>query len=440
MKGRFTMQITDIIRKKKHGKALTKEEIYFFVNGYTQGTIPDYQISSLLMAIWFKGMTKEETSQLTMAFVESGDTMDLSAIPGIKVDKHSTGGVGDKISLIVLPVVSALGIPVAKLSGKGLGHTGGTIDKLEAIPGFSTQIELEDFIRNVQTAGVALAGQTGDLTPADKKFYALRDVTETVDSIPLIAASIMSKKLASGSDAIVLDVKTGEGAFMKDLDDSRQLARTMVEIGNHLGRQTVAVLTDMNEPLGHEIGNANEVMEAVEILKGKKIKGLYDVALEISSYMIWLGGAAPSHEDAIPMAEDVIASGKALEQFRQFIKNQGGDPAIVDDYDLLPQTSNRMEIRSEVSGYVTGITATDIGYAAMHLGAGRQTKEDQLDYAAGIHLNKLVGDRVEAGDVLCVLNYNDRDPASAAIQARAAYQIGEAPLARERYILDVIRE
>lgn len=314
------MQIADIIRKKKQGQELSKEEIYFFVNGYTSENIPDYQISALLMAIWFTGMTKEETSHLTMAFVESGDTMDLSAIPGIKVDKHSTGGVGDKISLIVLPVVSALGIPVAKISGKGLGHTGGTLDKLEAIPGFTTEIKLEDFISYVQSSNVALAGQTGDLTPADKKFYALRDVTETVDSIPLIAASIMSKKLASGSDAIVLDVKTGEGAFMKDLEHSRKLARTMVEIGNHLGRQTVALLTDMNEPLGREIGNANEVMEAVEILKGKKIKGLYDVALEISSYMIWLGGAAGSHEEARPLVEEVIHSGKAWLNFENLLK------------------------------------------------------------------------------------------------------------------------
>ena len=434
------MQITDIIRRKKHGLELTPEEIRYFVDGYTKGTIPDYQISSLLMAIWFKGMTKEETSELTMAFVESGDTMDLSAIPGIKVDKHSTGGVGDKISLIVLPVVAALGIPVAKLSGKGLGHTGGTIDKLESVPGFSTQIELDQFIENVQRHGVALAGQTGDLTPADKKFYALRDVTETVDSIPLIAASIMSKKLASGSDAIVLDVKTGEGAFMKDLADSRILAKTMVEIGNHLGRQTVAVLTDMNEPLGHEIGNANEVIEAIEILKGQKIRGLYDVALTIASYMIWLGGKAASMEQAKPLVEEVIASGQALFKFREFIANQGGNPAIVDDYSLLPQAQNEREIRSDVAGYVTGITATDIGYAAMHLGAGRQTKEDHLDYAAGIHLTKLVGDPVQPGDVLCVLKYNDRNPEESALLARKAFQIGAVPPVRTDYILDVVME
>ncbi len=434
------MQITDIIRRKKHGETLTAEEIRFFVNGYTLGRIPDYQISSLLMAIWFQGMTKEETSELTMAFVESGDTMDLSGIPGIKVDKHSTGGVGDKISLIVLPVVSALGIPVAKLSGKGLGHTGGTIDKLEAIPGFSTEVALDDFIANVQRIGVALAGQTGDLTPADKKFYALRDVTETVDSIPLIAASIMSKKLASGSDAIVLDVKTGEGAFMKDLASSRQLAQTMVEIGNHLGRRTVAVLTDMNEPLGHEIGNANEVLEAIEILKGKRIPGLWDVAVEISSYMIWLGGAAATQAEARPMVEAVITSGQALAKFKEFIASQGGDPAITEDPSLLPGARHELAIEAQTAGYVTGITATDIGYAAMHLGAGRQTKESVLDYGAGIHLDKLVGDTVAPGEVLCTLRYNDADPTDSVRLAREAYRIGPTPPARESYILDVVTE
>lgn len=432
------MQITDIIRKKKHGLELTKAEIEFFVEGYTKGEIPDYQISALLMAIWFKGMTKEETSQLTMSFVQSGDVMDLSGISGIKVDKHSTGGVGDKISLIVIPIVAALGIPVAKLSGRGLGHTGGTIDKLEAIPGFSTDLSLDQFIRNVKRHGAAIAGQTGNLTPADKKFYALRDVTETVDSIPLIAASIMSKKLASGSDAIVLDVKTGEGAFMKDLADSRKLAHTMVEIGNHLGRQTVAVITDMNEPLGREIGNANEVMEAIDILKGEKIPGLYDVALEIAGYMVWLGGAARSHEEAKPLIEEVIASGKALAKFKEFIQSQGGDPAITEDYTLLPQAKHQLEIKAESSGYVTGIKAMEIGYAATHLGAGRLKKDDVLDYAAGIHLVKLVGDPVNIGDTLCILKYNDKDPEDSIKLVKAAYQIGHEPKPKADYIQDVV--
>lgn len=432
------MQITDIIRKKKHGLELTKAEIEFFVNGYTKGEIPDYQVSALLMAIWFKGMTKEETSQLTMSFVQSGDVMDLSEIPGIKVDKHSTGGVGDKISLIVIPIVAILGIPVAKLSGRGLGHTGGTIDKLEAIPGFNTDLSLDQFINNVKQFGAAIAGQTGNLTPADKKFYALRDVTETVDSIPLIAASIMSKKLASGSDAIVLDVKTGEGAFMKDLADSRKLAHTMVEIGNHLGRKTVAVITDMNEPLGREIGNANEVMEAINILKGEKIPGLYDVALEIAGYMVWLGGVVNSHEEAKPLIEEVIKSGKALAKFKEFIQSQGGDPGIIEDYNFLPQAKHQLEIKAESSGYVTGIKTMEIGYAATHLGAGRLKKDDVLDYAAGIHLVKLVGDPVKIGDTLCILEYNDKDPEESIKLVKAAYQIGQEPKPKADYIQEVV--
>lgn len=432
------MQITDIIRKKKYGGELTPEEISFFVDGYTAEAIPDYQISALLMAIWFQGMTEEETANLTEAFVRSGQVMDLTEIPGVKVDKHSTGGVGDKISLIVLPVVSALGIPVAKLSGRGLGHTGGTIDKLESIPGFSTNLELPEFIRLVKEEGLALAGQTGDLTPADKKFYALRDVTETVDSIPLIAASIMSKKIASGSDAIVLDVKSGEGAFMKDLAGSRSLAETMVGIGNRLGRKTVAVITDMNEPLGHAIGNANEVMEAVRILKGERIPGLYEVAMEIAGYMVWLGEGAASHEDAKERIEHVISSGRALAKFREFIQNQGGDPHVVDDFSLLPGAASQMEIRSEKTGYVRAIKAQEIGYAAMHLGGGRHEKGDVLDHGAGIELIKLVGEKVEEGDILCILKYNDRDPEGSARLAREAYEITEDPGIRKDYILDAV--
>ncbi|MFZ2259046.1 MAG: thymidine phosphorylase, partial [Clostridiaceae bacterium] len=348
--------------------------------------------------------------------------------------------VGDKISLIVIPIVAALGITVAKLSGRGLGHTGGTIDKLEALPGFSTDLSLDQFINNVKQFGAAIAGQTGNLTPADKKFYALRDVTETVDSIPLIAASIMSKKLASGSDAIVLDVKTGEGAFMKDLADSRKLAHTMVEIGNHLGRKTVAVITDMNEPLGREIGNANEVVEAIDLLKGKKIPGLYDVALEIAGYMVWLGGVVNSHEEAKPLIEEVIASGKALAKFNEFIQSQGGDPAITENYNLLPQAKHQMEIKAESSGYVTGIKATEIGYAATHLGAGRLKKDDVLDYAAGIHLVKLVGDPVNVEDTLCILKYNEKDPEDSIKLVKAAYQIGQEAKPKADYIQDVVTE
>ncbi len=433
------MKITDIIRKKKQGEELSFAEIKFFTDGYTKGDIPDYQISPLLMAIYFKGMNGREIADLTRAFVESGDVIDLADIPGIKVDKHSTGGVGDKISLIVLPIAASLGIPVAKLSGKGLGHTGGTIDKLEAIPGFTTQLSLAEFKGLVLQTGVALAGQTGNLTPADKKFYALRDVTETVDSIPLIASSIMSKKIASGSDAIVLDVKTGEGAFMKTLEDSIQLAKTMVEIGKSLGRNTIAVLTDMNEPLGREIGNANEVIEAMAVLKGERIPGLWDVALEIASYMVFLGKKADSPEHAKALIEAKISSGEALAMFRTFIKNQGGDPRITEDYSLLPQAGRRTEIIAEQGGYVTGINASDIGYAAMYLGAGRQKKDDRLDYSAGIRLEKFVGDRVQPGEVLCILKHNKEDVADSIQLAQSAFQIGPVKTGGEKHILAVIR-
>lgn len=433
------MKITDIIRKKKHGEELSWEEIKFFTDGYTKGTIPDYQISPLLMAIYFKGMNSREISELTKAFVESGDTIDLSDIPGIKVDKHSTGGVGDKVSLIVLPVVSANGIPVAKLSGKGLGHTGGTIDKLESIPGFSTQLSLDRFKEFVIKDGIALAGQTGNLTPADKKFYALRDVTETVDSIPLIASSIMSKKIASGSDAIVLDVKTGDGAFMKTQEDSEKLAQTMVDIGKHLGRNTIAVLTDMNEPLGHEIGNANEVMEAVRVLKGEKVKGLYDVASEIASYMILLGGKAETMEEAREKAEKVISDGSAIRLFKKFIKNQGGNPDITDDFSLLPTPKKETAILCEKDGYINSINALDIGYAAMYLGAGRQTKEDTLDYSAGIRIEKFVGDSVKKGDVLCILKHNMDDVSDSVKLAEKAFRISDEKSEHKGYILKVIK-
>lgn len=400
------MNIVDIIRKKKQGNELTKEEINFFVQGYTDGTIPDYQISPLLMAIYFKGMSKEETGNLTNAFVNSGDVVDLSDIEGIKVDKHSTGGVGDKISIIVLPIVASLGIPVAKLSGRGLGHTGGTIDKLESIKGFSTEISLNEFKKNVKEIGVAIAGQTGDLTPADKKFYALRDVTETVDSVPLIASSIMSKKIAAGSNAIVLDVKTGEGAFMKTKEESISLAKAMVDIGTSLGRETVAVITDMNEPLGYEIGNANEIKEAISILKGNKIPGLYDVAVKIASWMVYLGKKAKDIDEAKVLVEEIITSGKAVDKFKELIKAQGGDSSVVDNPDLLPKTKFKTEVVSKSSGFIKEIRALEIGLAAMHLGAGRAKKEDSLDYSAGITLNKLKGDKVEIGDVLCTLNHN----------------------------------
>ena len=434
------MKITDIIRKKKHKLELTKEEIDFTINGYLNGEVKDYQMSALLMAIYFNSMTKKEISNLTLSMVNSGDIMDLSSIEGIKVDKHSTGGVGDKISIIVLPIVAALGIPVAKISGKGLGHTGGTIDKLESIPGFDTSLSLEKFISNVKKYGLALAGQTSNITPADKQIYALRDVTETVDSIPLIASSIMSKKIASGADAIVLDVKCGEGAFMTNIEMARELAREMVDIGKSLNRETIAVITDMNQPLGFEIGNSNEIIEAIEVLKGKDIKGLSEVAIEISSYMVLLGKKAKNIEDARLMVKEVLENGKALEKFRLFIKAQGGNWNIVDDYTIFKKAKYSFEVKSKTSGYVSGIKAMEIGLSAMNLGAGRKSKEDSLDYSAGISLNKIKGDKVETGDSLAVLHHNLEDISSSIDLVYEAFSIIESKENIDNnYLLDIIK-
>jgi len=432
------MHILDIISKKKQGRKLTKEEIYYVVNGYTDGIIPDYQISALLMAIYFKGMDAEETSTLTMAMVESGDQIDLSSIEGIKVDKHSTGGVGDKVSLIVIPLVASLGIPVAKLSGRGLGHTGGTIDKLESIEGFDIGLSMEKFIDNVNRYKMAIVGQTGDLTPADKKLYALRDVTATVDSIPLIASSIMSKKIASGSDAIVLDVKVGNGAFMKTLEEARILAEAMVSIGKGLGRNTVAVLTNMNEPLGREVGNANEVREAIAALKGEAGEDLISVSVTIASYMAVLGKAFEDLETAEKAILENIRNGKAMEQFELLVKIQGGNAEQIRHPETLPTAQIEVPVIARAEGYVHEIKAQEIGTAAMLLGAGRETKEDLIDYASGIHLEKKVGDRVENGDVLCILLTNREDYQDAYNKALEAYEINEEQPEKIPFILDVI--
>lgn len=432
------MHILDIISKKKQGRKLTKEEIYYVVNGYTDGIIPDYQISALLMAIYFKGMDSEETSTLTMAMVESGDQIDLSSIEGIKVDKHSTGGVGDKVSLIVIPLVASLGIPVAKLSGRGLGHTGGTIDKLESIEGFDIGLSMEKFIDNVNRYKMAIAGQTGDLTPADKKLYALRDVTATVDSVPLIASSIMSKKIASGSDAIVLDVKVGNGAFMKTLEEARVLAEAMVSIGKGLRRNTVAVLTNMNEPLGREVGNANEVREAIAALKGEAGEDLISVSVTIASYMAVLGKAFEDLETAEKAILENIRNGKAMEQFELLVKIQGGNAEQIRHPETLPTAQIEVPVIAREEGYVHEIRAQEIGTAAMLLGAGRETKEDLIDYASGIHLEKKVGDRVESGDVLCILLTNREDYQDAYNKALEAYEINEEQPEKIPFILDVI--
>ncbi len=434
------MHMLDLIDKKKKGKRLSKEEIYYIVQGYTEGVIPDYQISALLMAIYFQGMDAEETRMLTMAMVESGDQIDLSGIEGIKVDKHSTGGVGDKVSLVVIPLVASLGIPVAKMSGRGLGHTGGTIDKLESIEGFDISLSMEKFMENVNTYKMAIVGQTGDLTPADKKLYALRDVTATVDSIPLIASSIMSKKIASGSDAIVLDVKVGNGAFMKTLEDARALAKAMVSIGRGLGRDTVAVLTNMNEPLGKEVGNANEVREAIKTLKGEGMQDLVNVSVTIAGHMAVLGGAFDSVEDAEKAIRENMKNGKALEMLKTLVKIQGGNVSQIENPDLLPAAKISVPVISKKKGFVHEIKAEEIGTSAMLLGAGRETKEDVIDYAAGITLQKKVGDEVNEGDVLCTLLTNRENYQDAYDKAQEAYDIANERPEHIPFILDVITE
>lgn len=403
------MRMVDVIAKKRDGKELTKEEIEFFVKGYTAGDIPDYQASSLAMAIYFQDMTDEERANLTMAMVESGDQIDLSEIEGIKVDKHSTGGVGDTTTLVLAPLVAALDVPVAKMSGRGLGHTGGTIDKLEAVEGFHVEISEQEFIDLVNKDKVAVIGQTGNLTPADKKLYGLRDVTGTVNSIPLIASSIMSKKIAAGADAIVLDVKTGAGAFMKTIEDSELLAHAMVKIGNNVGRNTMAIISDMSQPLGRAIGNGLEVKEAIETLKGEGPEDLTELVLTLGSQMVVLAKKAETLDEAREKLLEVIQNGKALEKFKVFLENQGGDGSVVDDVTKLPQAQYTFEVKAETSGYVSHIVADEIGVASMLLGAGRATKDDIIDLAVGLVLNKKVGDKVEEGESLVTIYANQED-------------------------------
>lgn len=396
----------DIITKKRDGGVLTEAEIKFFIKGYVDGIIPDYQASALLMAIVFKGMNKEETAILTREMMLSGDIIDLSNIEGVKVDKHSTGGVGDKTSLVLGPLVASFGVKVAKMSGRGLGHTGGTIDKLESIPGTQTSIERQAFIDQVNTVGCAIIGQTGRIVPADKKLYALRDVTGTVESIPLIAASIMSKKLAAGSSTILLDVKFGSGAFMKTLEDARQLARTMVEIGNHLGRDTRAILTDMDQPLGLAVGNSLEVIEAIETLHGRGPKDFVELCYEAAAIMLEQANVVKNREEALKQIDQKIKSGEAFEVFKAMIKAQGGDTRYLDNPDLFEKSKLVVEVKATTSGYVEHINSLDIGVGAMKLGAGRQTKDDVIDMSSGVVLKKKVGDFVKEGETLCVAYTN----------------------------------
>lgn len=400
------MRMIDIIEKKRDGKSLSKEEIEFFIKGYTEGDIPDYQASSLAMAIFFQDMNEEERAALTMAMVNSGDVIDLSKVNGIKVDKHSTGGVGDTTTLVLAPLVAAVGVPVAKMSGRGLGHTGGTIDKLESIDGFHVEISEADFIKLVNEDQVAVIGQTGNLTPADKKLYALRDVTGTVNSIPLIASSIMSKKIAAGADAIVLDVKTGNGAFMKTLEDAEALAHAMVSIGNNVGRNTMAIISDMSQPLGRAIGNALELKEAIDTLNGQGPEDLTELVLMLGSQMVVLAERASTLEEARQLLNEAIENGSALDKFKTFLENQGGDASVVDSPELLPTAEYQIDYKAKSSGVVSELIANEIGVASMMLGAGRQTKEDDIDLSVGIVLNKKVGDNVNEGESLLTIHSN----------------------------------
>ena len=435
------MRMYDLILKKKQGKELTKEEIYYMIEGFTKGDIPDYQMSAMTMAICFQGMSKRETVDLTLAMRDSGDVLNLDAIEGIKVDKHSTGGVGDKVSLVLTPMIAALGVPVAKMSGRGLGHTGGTIDKLESIEGFSTEMTEEAFIRNVNSIKVAIAGQTANLAPADKKLYALRDVTATVDQMSLIASSIMSKKLASGADAIVLDVKTGNGAFMQKEEDAVALAKAMVDIGKRAGKKTVALITDMDEPLGNAVGNALEVKEAIESLKGNGPADFMEVVIGLGKQMLVLAGRAESEEIAEALLKETIDSRSAYKKFQEFVEAQGGNVEQILHPDLLPKAKYVIPVLAEAEGHVQRILAQEIGIACMMLGGGREIKESTIDPAVGIILNKKIGDGVKKGDVLAYIHANDREKAiTAAAKIKAAYQMSTEEVARPVMIKQLIRE
>lgn len=419
------MRMLDIIDTKRNGHELTDEQIDFFISGVVDGSIEDYQISALLMAIYFQGMTAPEQTKLTMAMLNSGDRLDLSAIDGIKVDKHSTGGVGDKTSLPLAAMVAALGIPVPMISGRGLGHTGGTLDKLEAIPGYRVALSETEFIHQVQTIGLAIVGATGEIAPADARIYGLRDVTDTVDSIPLIASSILSKKLASGTDALVIDVKTGAGAFMREERDAQKLAHALVEIANQAGVKSMAIISDMNQPLGNKIGNSLEIEESIDVLKGKGPADLVDLVLTLGSQMVVLANQAPDLETARLMLEQTIKDGSALEKFKQMIIMQDGDPAVIDDYGVMPQAQYHIPIVAERDGIVTKIAADEMGIASMRLGGGRSAKDDQLDYAVGLVLHHKVGDKVRQGEPLVTVHSNQKEIDGVEKLIRTNFTIGD---------------
>lgn len=433
------MRMYDIIMKKRNNGVLSKEEIDFLVEGYTKGEIPDYQMSALTMAIYFNKMNAEETLNLTMAMANSGDMLDLSAIKGVKVDKHSTGGVGDKTSLALIPMVAAVGVPTAKMSGRGLGHTGGTIDKLESFTGFRTDISTDHFIDQVNRIGISIMGQTADLAPADKKLYALRDVTATVDNMSLIASSIMSKKLAAGADAIVLDVKTGSGAFMKKEEDSFALAKEMVTIGNGAGRKTIAVISDMDQPLGRAVGNALEVKEAIDTLKGEGPEDFRELCLTLGSYMVVAAGKASDKDEARAKLEEVIVNGQALEKLAEFVEAQGGRKEEVYNTELLPKTQYIEEIVSEEDGYISGIVCDEIGICSLILGGGRETKESEIDLSVGLVLHKKKGDYVKKGESLATIHANDLDKLEVAKKRfLAAYSFTDKEFKPEPLIRGVV--
>lgn len=433
------MNMYDIIYKKREGEVLSRDEIQFFVNGYTGGTIPDYQASALLMAIYFRGLDSRETFLLTDAMRHSGEVIDLSAIHGVKVDKHSTGGVGDKTTLIVGPIAASCGIPVAKMSGRGLGFTGGTVDKMEAIPGFRTDLPREEFIAQVNRIGLAVIGQTAKIAPADKKLYALRDVTATVDNIGLITASIMSKKLASGGDAIVLDVKCGKGAFMETEEEAIQLGQSMVDIGKADGKKTIALITDMNQPLGRAVGNSIEVMEAIKTLQGEGPDDITELSLTLAGYMIYAGDKATTPERGRKLALQALKGGQALNKFKQFVEAQGGDPDITDEPERLAGETGKTELRAKESGIITGIQARNIGMASQHAGAGREQKEDPIDPTAGILLHRKVGDQVVKGDLLAVVyGASAEKRAKAVSEAEVAYTFGTKAPIKKPIIIKVL--
>lgn len=435
------MRMYDLIMKKRNGGALSGEEIRFMVQGYTRGDIPDYQMSAMMMAIYFRGMNADETLALTMEMAQSGDMLDLSDICGVKVDKHSTGGVGDKTSLALTPMAAAAGVTVAKMSGRGLGHTGGTIDKLESFSGFSTAISEQQFKENVNRIGIAIMGQTADLAPADKKLYALRDVTATVDNMSLIASSIMSKKLAAGADAIVLDVKTGSGAFMKTEEDSFALAREMVRIGNGAGRKTIAVVSDMDQPLGYAVGNALEVREAIDTLRGNGPEDFVELCMTLGSYMLVAGGKAETREDAERILREVIADGSALDKLAEFVEAQGGDRELVYHPERLPQASIVQEIDAPADGYIQGIVCDEIGICSLILGGGRETKESEIDLSVGLVLHKKVGDAVRKGESLATIYANDQAKLDAAADRfLQAYTIDGSLVEKKPLIKGIVME